>query len=510
MILEQACFTINKKIRNEERMDKLYKIRKKVFNYIESNNMISEDDTVVIGVSGGADSMCMLNVLMEYRKELRYEIIVVHIHHGIRGKDADEDMEYVKDFCKKHNISFVAKKYDVPRIAKEEKLSEEEAGRKLRYNTFEEILNQNNVAGGRGKIAIAHNMDDSVETFLHNLFRGAGIKGLGGIQAVRDNIIRPILCLQRAQIEEYLGLIGVSYRTDKTNYEDDYTRNKIRLNILPYIKENINDGVKENISRASLSMSEINTYLEKQADKAFFRYAKNIQIEEDKNINIKKEYYIIDEKLWDEDGVIIKLVIRKILEAVANKLKDITSRHVESVYGLGKKEVSKSVSLPYGIRAVRTYDGVEVYKNEKTDRMEEVSKNADKEVTFSLEKVIQSKENVYFANGIIRIDVEKNKDIDLTENLYTKFMDYDILEGNLTFRKRKAGDYMIIDKSGRRKKLKDLLIDLKIPREKRDDLLLLAKDSEVLWIIGVRMGESCKIRMNTNKIVRIQFDEMEN
>ena len=206
-----------------------YQIEEKVFSYIREHHMLKPGDRVVAGISGGADSVCLLFVLLEWAKVCPLELAVVHVNHGIR-KEAGEDAAYVKSLCEAHCLPFYLLEKDVRERAEQEKCSEEEAGRKTRYEAFEAVAKEI----GADYIAVAHNSNDRSETMLFHLFRGSGIKGLGSIQPVRDNIIRPILCLERKEIEAYLEDRGITYCQDATNATDDYTRNRIRHHILPY------------------------------------------------------------------------------------------------------------------------------------------------------------------------------------------------------------------------------------------------------------------------------------
>ena len=191
---------------------------------IKENSLINSNEKVVIGVSGGPDSMCLLNVLNKLKNEMQFEIVVAHINHMIR-KEADLETEYVKRYCKKNNIECFVKKVDVIQKAFKDKIGTEEAGRKVRYDFFEEVRRKTNA----NKIATAHNANDNAETILMNLMRGSGISGLKGIEFIRNNIIiRPLLSCNRTEIEEYCNKEALNPKFDVSNKENDYTRNKIR------------------------------------------------------------------------------------------------------------------------------------------------------------------------------------------------------------------------------------------------------------------------------------------
>ena len=201
-------------------------------HFIKDNNLIEKGDRIVLGVSGGADSICLLHILNELKKALEIRLFVVHINHGIRGEEASRDENYVREFCKKLNVEFFSFHYNIPKVADMLKISEEEAGRKARYESFENVSKDiskiEKIDISKIKIAVAHNKNDTAETMLHNLTRGSGISGLKGILAKNGRIIRPLLSFTRDEIEEYLDKNKIKYMTDSTNLENEYTRNILR------------------------------------------------------------------------------------------------------------------------------------------------------------------------------------------------------------------------------------------------------------------------------------------
>lgn len=446
---------------------------KKVKDFIYKNKMLKNGDTVIVGVSGGADSICLLDILISLNMNL--EIIVVHVHHGIRGTEADLDMDYVKSFAKEKNLIFNGFYFDVNNYAKENNLSSEEAGRILRYESFNKVAKEYRDS----KIAVAHNLNDSCETFLLNLFRGTGIKGLSGIPAKRDNIIRPLLNVSREEIEEYLSERNIPYKVDSTNETMDYTRNKIRNELLPYVRDNINEKAFEHIINASSMVLEAEEYLENETEKLY------------NDITRKSGGNIIIEYKGIENDILFKRIIRKSIEEISGKLKDISYKNIEDIRSLKDKEVGKRVIIAYNITAYKNYDNIEIGHKDNILENEELC--IDFEVKDDL-----------FINNIRFTYVEKEY-VDLRENLYTKYMDYGILKDNLSIRNRRSGDFMVVNSLGGKKKLKDILIDLKIPKEERDKLVLLTKGSEVLWIVGHRMSESCKVKKETKNIVKVEY-----
>ena len=450
-------------------------MKKKVLDFIRKNKLLKKNDSVVLGVSGGADSICMLTILDELRDRLGISLYVLHINHQIRGEEADEDAAFVKSFCTKLKVPHRVISVDVPCIAKEHGFSVEEAGRMVRYDEFSKYAYE----VGASKIAVAHNSNDNAETVLMNLARGTGIKGLGGIAPKRPlnedekggvEVIRPLLCLSRKEIEEYLKENEINYREDSTNDSTDYTRNKIRLEVMPLL-ENINDNAMQNITNASNELASTSEYIEKDVDEAYESFVK----EEDGKIFLSDESFSMD-------PVVLTGIIRRMIEHTAGKLKDITRIHVGDVVSLKEKQVGKKVDLPYSIVAEREYEGISMSCESNSPSEQE---NAEK---------------------LIEITVESDDfDRDSIEELeYTKWLDYDKIN-EVVVRTRNKGDYLVVDGEGHTKKLKKYFIDEKIPRRDRDNVVLVADGNHVLWVVGHRISEDVKVTPKTKKVVKLEY-----
>ena len=296
---------------------------------IKENSLINSNEKVVIGVSGGPDSMCLLNVLNKLKNEMQFEIVVAHINHMIR-KEADLETEYVKRYCKKNNIECFVKKVDVIQKAFKDKIGTEEAGRKVRYDFFEEVRRKTNA----NKIATAHNANDNAETILMNLMRGSGISGLKGIEFIRNNIIiRPLLSCNRTEIEEYCNKEALNPKFDESNKENDYTRNKIRNLLIPYIQKEFNPNIVESLNRLSSLAKEENIYWNKIIKIEYNKLidkelCKNnciaIKLKEfnclEKVVKSKMIFYIINELLGSIQGI-QKIHIEDILKLCENRKK---------------------------------------------------------------------------------------------------------------------------------------------------------------------------------------------
>ena len=305
----------------------------KILETITKYKMLSENDRVIVAVSGGPDSMALLNVLVNLRDKLKITLFVAHVNHMIRAV-ADSETEYVNDYCKKNGIECFIKKVDVIKIAEEEKISTEEAGRNVRYAFFEEVFNR----VGANKIAIAHNSNDNAETVLMNIMRGTGVSGLKGIEPVRANkYIRPLIETNRADIEEYCELQKLDPKYDESNNENVYTRNKIRNLLIPYIKKEFNPNIVEAVNRLSTIAKQENEYIDNVVDCKY----KNILIKE--NISMieldLKKFNTLDDFI---KAKILLLCVYKLFDST----KGIEKKHIEDVINLCKRNIGNKYLTP--------------------------------------------------------------------------------------------------------------------------------------------------------------------
>ena len=447
---------------------------RKFVQFIEKNKLFEKNEKLVVGVSGGADSVCLLSLLCKLQKEMPFDMTVVHINHGIR-EEAMEDARFVEGLCQDYNVPFVLKEFSIKLLAKEWNMSTEEAGRKVRYDTFNEVLGEN-----KGKIVVAHNQNDVAETVLFNLFRGSGSVGLTGIRPKNGNVIRPILCFSREEIEKYLEENQLTYCIDKTNLTDDYTRNKIRNHILPYVEEEIVKGSVSHIYNTAGFLREQEEYLTKEVEARLSRVA---LFDED------KERYAVKKKEFNELHIFMqKRILYKMIESLAGSKKDITGKHIEGVLALFEKDGMKYSILPYNLQAKLEYETVYIGKKEEAvdlDRKDVPLEDA-KGFTF-------------------HVFSDKMPDT-IPEKTYTKWFDYDKIVGSLRIRTRQKGDYLMVQKDLHKKSLNRYFIDEKIPKDKRDEILLLADGSHILWVIGSRISDYYKVTDKTKQIIKIQYD----
>lgn len=469
----------------------------KVISFMEKHNMILESDLVAAGVSGGADSLCLLFVLLEYRKKVPFDLVVVHVNHGLRQEAASE-AEFVKEICDSRKIPFFLKESDVGRLAKEEHLSEEEAGRKVRYSAFEEALKfyQKDTCKEREcKIAVAHHQNDVAETVMFHMFRGTGIYGMSGILPVNNNIVRPLLSVSRKEIEEFLTSRGQSWCIDYTNEEDTYTRNKIRHHILGYADREINERATEHVAKTAAQMASLRQYLEAEVSKIMEQAAEVSKHGVSVDITELKKYpELLQEQL-------ILTVINKIIPG----RKDVGSKHVQDILELLEKSGSKKIDLPGSLEAVKEYETLWIKKqNNGTPEDKGVLTEAKKDLPDEIQELESGKSYLLKDGSILEISLVEAADFKgIEENKYTKYFDYDRINNCLTLRVRQSGDYMTINDREQKKSLKEYFINEKIPASIRSEIPLIADGNHILWAIGYRISAYYKVTPKTRKIVQM-------
>lgn len=452
---------------------------KDVYTYMKNHGMVSRGDCVIAGVSGGADSVCMLKILKDMEKEMELTIHVVHVNHGVRGAESQEDSEYVKRMCRQWEIPFHLFAWDVPGIARERKCSVEEAGRELRYEAFYEAAEKY----GGSRIAVAHNADDQAETILWNLVRGTGLKGLGGIRPVNGMIIRPLLCVTRKEILEYLKTQGIEYCTDSTNGTLDYTRNRLRLQILPLLEETVNGEARAHIRGLGERAAKAQEYLETQAaamteDICHFYGTK---------VLIETEGFLAQEEILQE------YILAHCLEWLKAGRRDVDAGHFSQLKRLAKTATGKHLDLPGGLKAVREPLGLKLYLYQPEVPMEDTQ--------------VPVPGTVKCGKWTITTSLEPYRDGRIPEKKYTKWFDYDTINHILKFRTGQTGDYLVINSQGQRKQLNRYYIDSKVPREMRAGLPVLADGSRILWAPGGRISEDSKVTAAATTLLKVHIEE---
>jgi tRNA(Ile)-lysidine synthase len=522
----------------------------KVRQTIKDHNLIQKGDKIVLGISGGPDSVCLLHILNSLKDEFELVIYAAHLNHQIRGLQAQLDAKFVANLCEKMNIKYFIKSVDVPKFCLENSLSVEDGARKIRYEMFYEIKEKTNSS----KIAIAHNLNDQAETILMRMMRGTGLQGLRGIEYKRDDIIiRPLLDISRKEIEDYCEEHDLSPRIDESNFEHIYTRNKIRLDLLPYMSENFNSNILNAIVRMGKNLSADYDFIEEYANEVFYKilernnkeskvnnkesevnkkeserdktgieinkngvesnatytkYNKYIEKESriyNKSIDGEKITKILDE-IYIPMDIYLQLhkaikarVIRLALKYILGNTNNIDQVHIDDVMSLeNSSKLGKRITLPKGIN---------VYRQEND--------------LFFTKKIISEQNQAEFCyniphNGFIKMnDINKiiktevmtiDKFRGTKHNKNSKAFDFDKIKGGIIIRNRKKGDKIKLSCGS--KKLQDLFVDMKIPKQDRANIPVILDEQGVICVGEYRTSEDYKIDSNTKKVLNITFGDL--
>ncbi len=463
---------------------------KKIRDFIEKHQMITAEDHIIAGISGGADSICLFFVLLDIRSNQGIPFTAVHVNHGLRGEAADRDEAFVQDLCKKYEVPLEIFRVDLESIAKKRKQSLEESGRNIRREAFEHVREK-----CRGtKIALAHHQNDNAETLLWNLSRGAGLAGMGGIHPVNGMYIRPLLCMERGEIEEFLRQRGQEFCTDDTNYDTEYTRNKLRHLVIPVLEKEVNSRTVRHMNEVMEELRDVRDYMTSEAEKAFRKYVKAAG----------SGILLMKDALWEkEPDILCTMVIRLAMELVSGQMRDMGRVHVHAVLELFGKQSGRSLDLPFSIRAVRTYEGVELYHRKKTGL-----DTSESQLLENTGYPLCIPGETHLPDLVVRCKVLPKTMCfsmkEIPQKVYTKWFDYDIIKTMPCIRTRQGGDHITIDRAGHRQKLKSWFINEKISARERDSIPCIASGNEILWIIGYRMSSAYQISSHTKRILQIE------
>ena len=460
-------------------------IFEKVLNTINKHGLIQKGDKIVVGLSGGPDSVCLLHILNRLKKEWDLEIYAAHLNHQIRGLEAQKDAFYVSKLCEEMGITFFIKSINVPEYCEKNGVSIEEGARKLRYEMFNEIK----VNTKSNKIAIGHNLNDQAETILMRIMRGTGLQGLKGIDYIRDGIIiRPILDIDRKDIEEYCEEYKLNPRIDKSNLESIYTRNKIRLDLIPYMKDNFNSNVIESIVRMGNSLRNDNDYIENEALNKF----KEVSVLTEDGIKINIDSY---------KNLHNSIKVRVLRYAIKNLLGDtnfIDQKHIDDIIELeDDSKIDKMLNLPRGIFVYRKKDSILLADREVVIEDVEYCYNVPSN---GLKKINEI--GLIVQTEVMSIEQYKRSKSDKS----SQWFDFKKIKGGVVVRSRRPGDKIKL--SGGSKKVKDLFIDLKIPKEHRCRIPVISDQEGILAVANLKRSENYKIDLETKEVLKVSFKRL--
>lgn len=457
-----------------------------VEKFMRKWNMVPEGGRVLVGVSGGADSVCLCLILYELSTKMNFSLEVIHVEHGIRGEESKNDAVFVEQLCKQRGIVCRIRNVDVPRYAKIHHLGEEEAARILRYQVFADAAGQDRNV----RIALAHHMEDNAETMLFQLIRGSGLDGLCGMRPQRTGTngeiyIRPFLQCSREQIEQFLEERGQGYCTDSTNANESYSRNRMRKRVLPELIQ-MNPQAVQHMQTAMEQLQQVRDYMEEET----------VSLEKKFISGERKNVKLDTDGLAELSQAVRMRLIRKAVWKAAGACKDITAAHLQAVADLLEKQTGRYVKLPYGLTATRVYNVIEIMGKRKETEKICLPIDTDR----LPENLLAGEWKFSFKKFLYDGNTDK-----IPRKMYTKWFDYDRIEQKLVIRHRQPGDRICLFDGGGSKKLKDYLIDRKIPVEERDQLWLLADGSEILWIIGDRISAAYKVKEQSSRILQAEI-----
>ncbi len=448
-------------------------IEQKVIKFVDHFKLLNNGEKVLIALSGGPDSVFSLFFFNKFSKRFGITLAAAHLNHMLRGKQADRDEEFCKRTCADIRVEFYPEKYDVAGFAKQNKISVEEAARKVRYDFLLRIAKNYRF----DKIITAHTMDDNAETVLMNLIKGTGLQGISGIPVQRDNIIRPVLALTKDEIVSYLENYKIEYRVDKSNKDLKYERNFIRHKILPLIKKNLNPSVEQNIFNSSLVFKKASDSLRKLKDEFLVDY-----------VQFKKDYAVLElSGLKEENESLLGEVVKDI---VVNHFKrEFEFKDFIKIESLINKPVGRKVILTSDLEALRDREKIYFYPKQISTKqhLTEIKVGDIKEI----------------AGKKISINyIEKDK-VKFGNERDHEFISADEMDLNFTIRKWQAGDKFFPLGMKKHKNVSDFLLDEKIPAFIKKDQLILLNRNQIIWIIGLRIDNRFKITEKTKKVIEL-------
>ena len=435
-------------------------------NYIATQSLTDKSQKILLAISGGADSVAMLDLFAKSG----YKIAIAHVNFHLRGRESDRDEQFVRALATQYGADIFVKSFDTEHYAKDNRLSIEMAARELRYNEFERIMDEN----GFAVTAVAHHIDDAVETFMLNLMRGTGISGLTGMHPKNGRIIRPMLCFSRKEIEEYIHKNGLEFVTDRTNFETEFARNKIRNCVAPYF-EQINPSYRN-------SFAETFTYLQ--------------QVKEIYFAEIEKQKQLITHINGNETVISIPLLMRyQQKEALLFEILrpfGFNKTQARQIMQAAEAESGKSFS-GNGFRLIKDRDTFIINKLEE--------ESPEIEALIGLDTIKQGE--YQYHHHRLKFDIISSADFKPTRNCSTAYFDLDKLTFPLVLRHWKTGDTIVPFGRRQPKKLSDIFINQKLTLIEKERVPVLCSGATIIWAVGIRTADTFKVTSTTTRILRI-------
>ncbi|MBU0687468.1 MAG: tRNA lysidine(34) synthetase TilS [Candidatus Margulisbacteria bacterium] len=462
-------------------------IDEKFLETVREYEMLNPQDKVLVGVSGGADSIALLQLLADYRRQLNISVHVAHLNHLMRGADADGDEKYVQQLAKSFSFPITIERFAVREYAEKNKMGIEEAARKIRYEFYEKLARDT----GAQKIALGHNADDNIETFIMRLLRGAGTSGLVGIPPVRNKFVRPLILTWRRDIEKYCASKKLVPRIDHTNYESIYLRNRVRLKLIPQLKV-FNNNIKDLLLNTILLLTNDNLYLLSKAEKAFRAVCKKSNSDE---VVLKVK------KFMELEAPIKGHVLRQAILAIKGDLKEIAYIHIQDILKLVGETEKKEIHLPGLIRVEIDRDSISFIRGEQA-----------KVPGILGEYGLHIPGQVVLESAGVRIvakpiNIINNIDINASTDKKV-YINYDRVGRVLQVRGRRTGDkFHPLGITGT-KKIQDFFVDEKISRADRDKVPIVLSEGKIVWVAGFRLDDEFKVTPKTRRVLELRMEEL--
>lgn len=449
------------------------KTEEKVIRFIKSASLIEEGDKVIVALSGGPDSVFLLNIFKKYQKKYKITIGAFHLNHKLRGKAADSDEKFCSQLCKKLQVEYFSASKNIKTIAKKNRISIEEAGRNIRYKLLNDICLKRNYS----KIATAHIQDDNTETVFLNLIKGTGLSGMSGIPVRRGNIIRPILCLSKTEILDYLHLNKLDYRIDETNLSEDYERNYLRKQIIPTIKSRLNPSLDETVFNSALVFQSVKDFIEN-----------SINVFLDEVVSIDKSGITINiSRIAEHHKLILSESLRKVILNEWGLV--LNYNDVTKIIGLINKQSGLSVELTGNLVASRNSESLIIRRK--------LTPTVLKSFYIRAGEIKKTELGVISVRALDKGKVSYNPDANL------EYISADNISGKLKVRVWKPGDKFVPLGMKGEKKISDFLIDEKISRFTKQDQLVLVDNKKIIWLIGKRIDNRFRITTATKKVLEL-------
>ncbi|MFQ5823317.1 MAG: tRNA lysidine(34) synthetase TilS [bacterium] len=449
------------------------------------NNLLKNDDQLLLAVSGGLDSTALLDFFSRIKNSFNLSLGIVHVHHGIRGEEADDDLEFVRSLSDKYNLPFYFKKVDAIKFARKQRCSLEESARILRYQVYEEFLKENQYS----KLATGHTADDQAETILDHFFRGSGILGMRGISILRGPYIRPLLCFSRKELELYVQQNGIDYREDSSNSDLKYRRNRIRKELIPYLKEHFNQNLINTLSHTGEIFEENEQFLRSYANEA---YKSLVLIR-------KKDKIILDiEGFLNYFIIVRKYILFRACEELSIRRNLLNYNKLQRILTvISHRKIGKRVSINQEWQILIDHDGIVI--------------NKKKELIAKIKFNVLEEDSLLFQDYEFRWSIFNNSNLIAFErNPKIEFVDFDRTGSQLYLRNFLPGDRFIPLNFTGHKRVADYFSDRKVPHHLRNEIPILESSQGIVWVCGYCLDNRFKVTEHTSHLLKLEMVEVSN